>query len=159
MGKINIPQESLQKETFKSLPAKEKEEYIRNLLQKLLQLNPEGVTISQIKEATGHTYSTIWHHLEILNCTAQCYKVSRGNLDIYHPYRKGSHLNDYSGDKSSFSVSIAENEKEKFIFIHEKKESRLGNQIVCNGTAIPFKLMEDLISEFSKIINEFSKTK
>ena len=75
------------------MPAKEKEEYMSNLLKKILELNPEGVTISQIREATGFTYSTIWHHLEILSCTAQGHKISRGNMDIYFP----------SGESDNFS--------------------------------------------------------
>ncbi|MBI2134816.1 hypothetical protein HYU09_02420 [Candidatus Woesearchaeota archaeon] len=88
MAKINIPSDKLEKEAFKTLPAKEKEEYVSNLLKKILELNPEGITISQIKEATGLTYSTIWHHLEILSCTAQGHKISRGNLDVYYTLQR-----------------------------------------------------------------------
>ena len=95
MTKINLPKEVLGKEAFKTLPAKGKEEYLSNLLKKILDLNPEGVTISQIKESAGLTYSTIWHHLEILSCTAQGKKISHGNLDVYYPIGNMSHLNDY----------------------------------------------------------------
>ena len=83
MAKIELPKDMLDKESFKTLPAKEKEEYLSNSLKKILDLNDDGVTISQIREATGLNYSTIWHHLEILSCTAQAHKISRGNLDVY----------------------------------------------------------------------------
>lgn len=151
MAKINLPSETLQKEAFKTLPAKEKEEYVSNLLKKILELNPDGITISQIKEATGLTYSTIWHHLEVLSCTAQCHKVSRGNLDIYHHTGKSSHLNEYTKGKVQYTISTLENEQGKFVCIHEKRENRLGNHTVCKGMAIPVELIDEFIKDISKL--------
>ena len=135
MSKINLPPEILQKEAFKTLPAKGKEEYVTNLLGKLLQLNPDGVTISQIKEATELTYSTVWHHLEVLSCTAQIRKKSRGNLDVYYPIGKVNHLNEFEKDNVYYSISSVENEGGKFVCVYEKRENRSGNQEVCKGTS------------------------
>src|SRR3989344_298963 len=151
MANINLPKGALQKEAFKSLPAKEKEEYLRNLLIKILELNPEGIIISQIKEATGLTYSTIWHHLEVLSCTAQCNKISRGNLDIYYHTGKANHLNDHEHGKAIYSVNMVESNKGKFVCIHEKRENRMGNQTVCKGIDIPFELVHDFIKTLSKV--------
>ena len=141
----------LQKEAFKTLPAKEKEEYVSNLLLKILQLNPDGITISQIKEDTGLTYSTLWHHLELLSCTAQTHKTSKGNLDVFYPTGKVTHLNDYNKGKLHYSLSTAENESGKFVCIHEKKENRTGNLNVCKGISIPVELIHDLVADLSKI--------
>ncbi|MBI2541331.1 winged helix-turn-helix transcriptional regulator [Candidatus Woesearchaeota archaeon] len=151
MAKITLPNELLQKEAFKTLPAKEKEEYVSNLLKKILELNQEGITISQIKEATGLTYSTLWHHLEVLGCTAQCHKVSYGNLDMYFPIGKFTHLNDYGKSKSTYSISTAENKDGSFVCIHEKRENRAGNQAVCKGISIPVELIGDLIKTLDQI--------
>ena len=151
MAKINIPSETLQKEAFKSLPAKGKEEYIRNLLKKILEINPDGVTISQIKEATGLTYSTIWHHLEVLNSTAQGNKISRGNLDVYYPNLKITHLNDYEKGKVQYSTSTIENSEGSFVCIHEKRENRAGNYTVCKGITVPVELIDKLVNELGKI--------
>src|SRR3989344_5442048 len=85
MAKITLPKEMLGKEAFRILPAREKEEYVSNLLRKILEINADGITISQIKDSTELTYSTIWHHLDVLCCTAQISKLSRGNLDIFYP--------------------------------------------------------------------------
>ena len=156
---INLPKELLQKEAFKTLPAKEKEEYLSNLLKKILELNPEGVTISQIREATGLTYSTIWHHLEVLSCTAQAHKVSRGNVDIYHPSGNLNHLNEYNKGKVLYAISTVENDRGKFVCIHEKRENRLGNHTVCKGVDIPFELIDDLIEQFNKIKKANPSTK
>ncbi len=148
---INLPKEILPKEAFKSLPAKEKEEYLSNLLKKILELNPEGITISQIREATGLTYSTIWHHLEVLSCTSQCHKISRGNVDIYHPTGKSDHLNEYNKGKVKYAISTVENNEGKFVCIHEKRENRLGNHTVCKGIDIPFELIDNFIETLSKV--------
>ncbi|MBI2649722.1 hypothetical protein HYX04_00235 [Candidatus Woesearchaeota archaeon] len=151
MAKINLPKDMLQKETFKTLPAKEKEEYLSNLLKKVLDINPEGVTISQIKEATGLTYSTIWHHLEVLSCTAQALKVSHGNIDVYYPSGKVDHLNDYAKGKALYAVSTVENSQGKFVCIHEKKENRSGNQRVCSGVSVPIELIDNLVKTLGKV--------
>lgn len=148
---INLPKELLQKEAFKTLPAKEKEEYLSNLLKKILELNPDGITISQIREATALTYSTIWHHLEVLSCTAQAHKVSRGNLDIYHYTGATNHLNEYEKGKARYSIGTVENNEGKFVCIHEKRENRLGNHSICKGVHIPFELIADFIETLSKV--------
>ncbi|MEK6827946.1 MAG: winged helix-turn-helix domain-containing protein, partial [Nanoarchaeota archaeon] len=122
-----------------------------NLLKKILELNPEGVTITQIREATGLTYSTIWHHLEVLSCTAQARKVSRGNIDVYYPSGKVDHLNDYAKGNSLYAVSTVENSEGKFVCIHEKRENRSGNQTVCRGISIPVEFIDNLIKDISKI--------
>ena len=153
MVKINLPKELLEKESFKTLPAKEKEEYVSNLLKKILDLNPDGITISQIKEAAGLTYSTIWHHLEILNCTAQGHKISRGNLDVYYPSGKVTHLNEYSKGNVKYAVSTVSSSEGNFIYVHEKRENRLGNHTVCKGISIPVELIDDFIADLNKIKN------
>ena len=151
MVTLTLPQEMLQRESFKALPAKEKDEYVSNLLLKILQLNPDGVTISQIKEATGLTYSTLWHHLELLSCTAQTNKASKGNLDVYYPAGKVNHLNDYSKGKFKYALSISENEEGKFVCIHEKMENRNGNLAVCKGVSVPIELIDNIMDDLSKI--------
>ena len=157
MAKINLPKEMLAKEAFKTLPAKEKEEYVRNLLKKVLELNPEGITISQIKEDSGLTYSTVWHHLEILSCTAQGHKISRGNLDVYYPAGKTSHLNEYSKGKAKYEISTVESREGKFVCIHEKRQNRLGNHTVCKGINIPVELIDNVITELNKVKKSAAK--
>ena len=151
MAKIRLPKSILGKETLKSLPAKEKEEYLNNLLNQILVLNPNGVTISQINDATGFTYSTIWHHLEILSCTAQGYKISRGNLDIYYPHGKIKHLIEYKNKDVTYEISEVENNEGKFVCIHEKRQNRLGNHSICKGILLPVTLADDIIKSIKKI--------
>ena len=153
MAEINLPKDMLAKEAFKTLPAKEKEEYVTNLLKKILDLNEEGITISQIREATDLTYSTIWHHLEILSCTAQAHKISRGNLDVYYHNGRSSYLNELSKDGTNYTLGAVENSKGRFVCIHEKRQNRLGNHTVCSGVNIPVELIDGFIAELNKVKN------
>jgi len=157
MAKINVPKDMLAKEAFKTLPAKEKEEYVTNLLKKVLDLNEEGITISQIREATSLTYSTIWHHLEILSCTAQAHKISRGNLDVYYHNGNTNHLNELSNGEVNYSIGTVKNGEGNFVCIHEKRQNRLGNHTVCSGVNIPVELIDGFITELNKVKNSTKK--
>lgn len=157
MAKINLPKEILEKESFKTLPAKEKDEYVSNLLKKILELNPDGITISQIREATGMTYSTLWHHLEILSCTAQGHKISHGNIDVYYPNGTTKYLNEHKKGKVRYTISTIENKEGKFVCIHETRENRSGNHAVSKGINLPVELIDDFIVEFNKVKNSTTK--
>lgn len=150
MNKISLPKELLEKNTLKSLPAKEKEEYIRNILKKILDINSDGITISQIKESTGLNYSTVWHHLEVLKSTAQCKKISRGNIDIYHPFGKVTQTNELEFNDSKYIISTMDRNNEKFICFHEKANEGFGEEIVA-GIEIPLKLLEEVINVLAKL--------
>ena len=157
MVKINLPKELLQKEAFKTLPAKEKEEYLTNILIKILQLNPDGVTTSQIKEATGLTYSTLWHHLEILKSTTLSRKISRGKIDVYYPLGNLNYLSDYNKDNVVYTFTTVGNSDGNFVCIHEKRENSLGSYTVVRGIALPVELIDDIVNTLNKAKEQSKK--
>jgi hypothetical protein len=150
MPKINLPKEMLGKESLKSLPAKEKEEYLNNLIKRILELNPNGITLTQIKEKMGLSSSTLWHHLEVLKCTALSRKISRGNIDIYYPFGHFKTLVESKKGDATYSISSVKNDDGNFICIHEKRDNRMGSHIVVRGIAIPITLTEDLDKALKK---------
>ena len=150
MTKINIPKEYIGKENLYSLPAKEKEEYITNLIKKILELNPDGVTLSQIIGATNLISSTIWHHLEILKSSSQCRKISRGNMDVYYSFGKVNHVANFDRNEVRYNIGTVTNEDGSFVCIHEARESR-GSQKTLRGIAIPISLIDDLVEVLAKL--------
>lgn len=164
MNKINLPKDILKKEELSKLPAQGKSEYITNLLKKLIELNPDGVTNAQIREATNYTDSTLWHHLEVLNFTEQCNKIQRGSVDVFYPNKRIGHFDEelrYSGNKAIYCFSITRNKFGKFAYIHKKTESRLGDYVISSGLSIPYDLIDNFISILHKIkeihLNEDNK--
>jgi len=146
---IQVPKEYAGKEKLRSLPAKDKEEYITNLIKGILELNPNGVTISQIKNATGLTPSTVWHHLEMLKSSAQCRKISHGNIDIYHHIGKLNRVVEYASGTVKYVVSTVSNQEGDFACIHELRESR-GTHKTIRGVAIPYDLLGSIADALGK---------
>ena len=157
MTEIKLPKEMLQKDAYKTLPAKEKEEYINNFLKQLLELNSEGVTTSQVKEVTGFPPSTIWHHLEILKSNGQSRKISHGNVDVYHSFGKPIAVADFDNDKARYSVLKVENNEGKFILIQEKRINRQDSYTNIRGVAIPIELVDSIVKSLSKAKESFKK--
>lgn len=159
MANINLPKEILEKAALKSLPAKQKEEYYNNLVKRILEMNPEGISISQIKDSVNMPASTIWHHLEILKSTAQCRKISHGNLDMYHPIGNKSHVKEFNMNKVIYSLDTIENSEGNFACLQELRENRLGTNIILRGLCIPFELIDELTSTLKKVKGTNTKKK
>ena len=154
MPKINTPPEMLNKENISTLPAKDKNEYINNFLKKLLEMNSEGITTSQIVDSTGYTYSTIWHHLEILSCTGQCLKKQKGNVDIFYPHIMKKHIGSLDdGLGGQFSVELVDTINGKVVSIQKND-----NSTVVSGTTIPLDKLNLLISLVSSHLNNASES-
>ena len=154
MAKIDLPRDILKKEKLSSLPPKERNEYINNVLKKILELNPDGVTTSQITSATGYTYSTIWHHLEMISSTEECHKLQHGNTDIYIPIKNIASLNvdlPHGGGKSTYSFNIVEDKFGRYVYAHRKIENRLGNADICSGICVPYSLLDNFIYVLTKV--------
>lgn len=151
MAKAVLPKNILKKERLSSLSPNEKSEYMNNVLKTILELNPNGLTDSQIKEATGYTYSTIWHHLETLAVTEQCYKVQRGNVDVFFPIERIIAVDEIEDGKNKSTYSFNISKDGKFVFVYKKTEDRLGNRMVSSGISIPANLVNDFISVLNKI--------
>ena len=82
--KLNLPENILGKEQYVALSTYQKGEYVTNLLKQIIELNPQGVTISQIDKGVKLGHSTIWHHLEKLADSAFCLKMERGDTAVYN---------------------------------------------------------------------------
>ena len=145
MAEINLPKDMLVKEKLHSLPPKYKEEYLTNLIKKIVELNPAGITLSQISKATGSSSSTIWHHLEILKSTSQCRKISHGNIDVYYPIGTLEHVIDFEKDNVKYSISTVINEEGSFVCIYELRKSGESEKTL-RGISIPLSLIENLVS-------------
>ena len=153
MLKLNLPQNVLNKEQYSSLSSLQKGEYIHNLLKEILEINPGGITISQVDNITHLGRSTVWHHLEILAARADCLKVERGDTDVYHSNKVLASLKelDIQGNYYYYAFHVVENTYGKFVRIQTKQENRSGSLATHSGVIITHHLMSEILNSLAKI--------
>ena len=163
MLKLNLPLNILDKETYSALPTHEKEEYIHNFLKQVLELNPNGITVPQIYNATYLGRSTVWHHLEMLASRAQCFKVERGDTAVYHSNNVLEDLRqlDIKGEFYLYCFNVVENIFGKFVRMQLKQDTKAGNPRTNCGIVISEKNFDEFLDRLQKIkkshLNEKSK--
>ena len=153
MLKINLPQNMLEKEQYLALSSWQKGEYIHNLLKEILDLNPKGVTVSQIDKTIYIGRSTIWHHLEILASKGTCFKMDRGDTEVYYPNEVITALKELEvkGELYTYSFSLVKNQYGKFVNIQAKQEDRTGNLAAHSGVLLGSKFFVDIVNSLAKI--------
>jgi len=131
----------------------QKGEYIHNLLKEILRLNPKGITVSQVDKSTYLGRSTIWHHLEILASRAECLKIQRGDIDIYHSNKVLESLKDFNinGIDFYYNFDLVENTFGKFLRLQMKQEGRTGSIVNDCGILINLKFFGDVLSSLNQI--------
>lgn len=169
MPKINLPENTLEKETYSSLPSLEKGEFTHNFLKEILRLNSTGITISQIEKNTYLSHSIIWHHLEILASKGECLRIERGDVDVYHFNKVIDILkqfdipDDNSAYHFSYNFDLIENTFGRFIRIQRQRESRSATHTTRSGVIIPYHLVSQIANILIKIkenhLNEDKSTK
>lgn len=163
MPEIVLPQNMLNKEQYSVLSSLQKEECVHNILKEILQLNPLGVTVSDIKKSTYFGNSTIWHHLEHLNATGECLKMERGDTDVYHLNKVVRHFEELElkGTKlgAIYHFDLVENNYGKYIRIQRKVDSRSKAHFTRGGLIINYDMFEDFIDSLNKIKESISSNK
>ena len=155
--KINLPENTLEKDAYSALPSLQKEEYLHNLLNEVIRLNPMGITVSDIRKNTYLSHSVIWHHLEIMASKGECFRVEQGDTDVYHLNKVIDSLSelDIIDDKSQFhygfNFDLVENVYGKFLRIQRLRESRSETHNLRAGVLIPYHLMDRLMDILDKI--------
>ena len=153
MLKLVLPQNILVKEQYAALSSIQKGEYMTNLLKQILELNPNGITISQVDKALKLGHSTIWHHLENLAARAECLKMERGDTAVYD-YNKVIHTLDdcdIQGKFYFYDLDIVENSLGRFVRIQIKQENASGNMIAHSGVIVRLAFFDEFLNSLHKI--------
>jgi len=151
--KLNLPENILSKEQYSALSTYQKGEYITNLLKQIIELNPQGVTISQIDKGINLGHSTIWHHLEKLADSAYCLKMERGDTAVYNFNKVLDELEDchIQGEFYHYDFDLIENIFGKFVRIQIKQESQSGDLITHSGVIIGTNSYDKVVDSIVKI--------
>ena len=151
--KLDLPQNILDKEQYSTLATFQKGEYVTNLLKQILELNPDGVTISQIDKAIKLGHATIWHHLEKLADSAYCMKMERGDTAVYNFNKVLDELDDCDirGKFYFYDFAIIENIFGKFVRVQIKQEDTSGNIAAHGGVIININSYDKVVDFLVKI--------
>ena len=153
MLKLALPKHILDKEQYTALSSIQKGEYMTNLLQQILELNPNGITISQVDKALNLGHSTVWHHLEGLADDAYCLKMERGDTAVYNYNKVLDTLDDcdLQGKTYFYDFDIVENMFGKFMRIQTKQENTSGNLVVHGGILVGTASFDKVVDSLIKI--------
>jgi len=160
MVSILKPQSVLKTKEIMSLGPSRRRTYIHNKIVEILDMNENGVTVSEVENATGFDKTTIWRHLENLVAIREAYKKKRGPLAIY--YKNGrlghpSYRETCKIGRKSYIFDKLENNDGEFILIQEKemddfKKMRINGGIMINVRDFP-QVMKTLLKFSSKAVD------
>lgn len=147
----------LPEEKVETMRPKEKQRYIENIILKVLELNPMGVTISAIEEKTHFARNTVTKHLNKLAATRQASKLIHGSVSVY--YRNGSVTSAFDfRDKNNpghfYTVEKLRNLEGEFLYIQEKEVDELQSIRVRGGIMISSTMAPELISKLRDFMLE-----
>lgn len=82
---VRIPDDVklLKPEQAVKLSPADKTRYYDRAIMDILRANPQGITVSEIEEATGFMARTIRPHLNALVARGETIRISRGKLTVY----------------------------------------------------------------------------
>ncbi len=155
---LKIPNTILSSDKIQTLPPKEKDFYIRNVILEILRLNSmKGLTISQLVEATGFNRMTLSKHLDILVATGEAYKVQRGNVFIF--FKNGKLVDESDMGSIIFVDKIytfyrLENNEGVFVYIQEKDLDEFRVPQVKGGVMISMRDVPNFILKFQEFISK-----
>lgn len=151
--KLVLPQNILSKEQYSALSTYQKGEYVNNLLRQVLELNPNGITISQVDKELSLGHATIWHHLENLADRAECMKMERGDTAVYNFNRLLDELEDcdIQGKFYFYDFALVENIFGKFVRIQIKQEDTSGNVVAHSGIIVGTNSYDRVVDSLVKI--------
>lgn len=158
---ITLPQDMLETEQFEVMPAAEKDSYLDKMLKRVVDLNPNGVTVPMIAKTLRMNAATIWRHLEKLTATREAYKLDFGKTTIYYPNGKMIHhfkKEDLMIGDKTYSFYQVINNFGKFLYLQEKKQDRLGTLEVVGGLLIPVEKLEAFINALVESHKEIELT-
>ena len=73
---------------YQKMSPQEKETYIKEVLKKTLQLNSNGLTVTQLRDTLQYDRRIIEKHLAIMKVTNEVYTVTLGSNILYIPNHK-----------------------------------------------------------------------
>lgn len=158
-----MPQDLIAKKEFKSLRSlrpKDRDQYVQKLILRILELNPQGVTVSEIANQTRVNRNTVSSHMKTLVAIREAYTISRGKLSIFYKNGKVVHARStehkFPNDRFYRFYRLV-NEQGKFVYIQERQLDEFRATKVKGGIMISDKDFLHFMKELRKFAMEVSE--
>ena len=151
--RLKLPQDLVGQEELQSFRPKDRGQYIQKTILQILEMNPQGVTVSEIANQTKANRETISSHMKTLVAIREAYAISRGNLSIFYKNGKVVHARStehrFPNDRF-FKFYRLENPQGKFIYVQERQLDEFRAIKVKGGIMINDKDFIKFMSELQK---------
>lgn len=155
MDTVELPDDLLEKDEIKALPREERNQYLEDTIERVLELNSEkGVTAKELQEALNYDSRTISKKLEVLVAKRIAYKVVQGrsiryfkNGRLVHPIFEDDLT---LGDKV-YSFKALFDGDDILVFIQENEKNSLGVTTEGGGIVVPLENIEEFADRASEI--------
>jgi hypothetical protein len=161
MMKIIAPKSLLTQNEIQALRPNEREDYVRAAILEILRKNDQGVSISEVMEATSFNRVTVTKHLEYLVAVREAYKRERGIGTLYFKNGKLAHETDklsITCGRKTYEYFRLENPDGTFIYIQEKEQDELRAMNVRGGLMIPLNCFQDFLNGLMRFTTQSTRT-
>lgn len=147
MSEIEKP-ELLSEEDFGKLPPHEREHYIKTVIRKTINLNPNGITASQLSKTLKVDPRTADKHLSVMLHTGDIYAVKFDTTNVYLPNGRALHAileKEFPNDKDTvIQIFQLRNRLGEFVYLQEKKSADY-REDTNMGIMIPLERFSDFV--------------
>lgn len=144
---------------YQRMSPPEKEVYIKEVLRKTLQMNPHGLTITQLKNALQFEKRVMEKHLEIMKVTNEVYTVKLGSNILYISNHKAMHeatsLSKKFGDYE-YQVYTLKNRLGDFVVI-QQRDIRKDSPYIAGSLQLPLKDFSDFVNYLRKTMTDMER--
>ena len=155
MWDIKIPKNLFTLREYRKLSPQKRENYLHNTIKEIVELNENGISISDIREITKFfSRKAIEKHLERLIATNEIYTKRIGKTLVFYPNGKMVHgklQRELKLDDSNIlKFQMVDNPFGEFLFFHQVARTELG-EMVKGGLLIPKIKIKELKSFIENI--------
>lgn len=139
---------------IKGFAPRERDTYIQNVILRMLEKSPKGVTVSDVSVHTKYSRPTVSKHLDVLVAIGEAYRVERGNLSIF--YKNGKIVdevesNSLSTPDKTYAFYVLQNDEGKFLYIQEKELDEHMSVRVRGGITINLRDLPEVVKKIGEI--------
>ena len=146
----------LPKEQYLQLPPLEREHYIRNIIQKTVELNPNGVTANEIAKELGIDPRAVDKHLTMLLHINLVYTEDYDQTTVYLPHGRAMRpvsARSLELDGRKYEIFHLRNRRGEFVLVQEKLSGDVRDDVMA-GVLIPTQRFSDFVRYLDKVRDE-----